>query len=157
MKLFVNSNNTQSITIKEVLLDDFIRDCDKQLQKEMDLLWAKSIGLQPIYYGNDKEPNTFHESSMFFHLMKDKTVIGFAACTPGELKGSVWLSSIFISQPYRNKGYGRKIMEHLKRTMQQKDYKVFALSYISDNKPAKKLYEMAGFHKQISETLMVRL
>lgn len=148
---------SSEILIKEVALDDFIRDCDKQLQKEMDLLWAKSIGLQPIYYGNDKEPNTFHESSMFFHLMKDETAIGFATCTPGELKGSVWLSSIFILPAYRNKGYGPKFMEHLKRTMQEKDYKVFALSYISDNKPAKKLYEMVGFHKQISETLMMKL
>ena len=81
-------------------------------------------------------------------ITKEKEVIGYLLLSftySNEVGGMVvWIEEIFISEPHRNKGYGKEVLQWIIDTYKS-SVKRFRLEVTDENKLAKKLYEKTGF------------
>lgn len=77
----------------------------------------------------------------YYFEYKNK-IIGEAACI--ESHNQIMIFSLQVLPPYRNKGYGKKIIEFIKKTF---NYKPITLCVSEDNLIAIKLYKSCGFKK----------
>ncbi|OGC42420.1 GNAT family N-acetyltransferase [candidate division WOR-3 bacterium RBG_13_43_14] len=106
----------------------------------------------------DTEPRSMKQQEIWFNshtsrfpirvAEKDKTVIGWAAVSvfcdrcAYNATGEV---SLYISENYRNKGYGRKLLEELIKVTEQLDYHVLIARIAEGNQASIHLFESLGF------------
>ena len=143
------------LTIKQVHVDDTTRRMDKQLIELMDKRWANDIGI-PAKYSPVRDEEQFTNPGVFFHVLLNDKAIGMVVLGTSDLKGVMWLSSMFIEEEHRGKGYGTEVLQELKILLKEKGYKAFIVGYLESN-PAKRLYDRAGFNKVLSTCAMIEL
>lgn len=146
------------ISVQETPLSKYIKNNASILEKHMDSLMMKVMQVSKVEFtSNDPMGESYHKSSMFFHIVLDSTIIGYFVCTPGQFKGTVWISEFYIEDLYRGKGYGKTSIEALKIILKAKKYNKICLTYIEGNTVAEKLYRKTGFTTTICTSVMATL
>ncbi|MBQ6051659.1 MAG: GNAT family N-acetyltransferase [Clostridia bacterium] len=75
----------------------------------------------------------------YFVLRRDGRIVAGAGCHRGEI------SDVFVSEPLRGQGIGRKLIERCIYHCGKKGYSPVFLNVVSDNYPAVSLYHSLGF------------
>lgn len=91
------------------------------------------------------------ENDFAFFLMEDGRYLGFCH---GTFFNTFWLSgqtcylsSIITDGAYRKRGYGRKMMDHVKKLAQERDCGAIVLDSGIPRQEAHRFYEGYGFEK----------
>lgn len=83
-----------------------------------------------------------------YFIMKDNKTLDVLACGLTVLEGEyVGLFDIITNPAYRNKGYGKRLVESMLTWGRENDAKYAYLQVLQDNKIARKLYENVGFEE----------
>ncbi len=81
--------------------------------------------------------------TIFAHIKEEERIV---ACGLGVLdRGYLGCFDIVVDQAYRNRGYGRRIMEGLLAEGINKGAATAYLQVVVGNRPAEKLYDSLGF------------
>ncbi|GCE13935.1 GNAT family N-acetyltransferase [Tengunoibacter tsumagoiensis] len=83
----------------------------------------------------------------FFFIELHGTPIGTISVV-GEGEGSIDITTFGILPAYRQRGYGRKVLQHTVAMLQAEGWSQIALDVETDNTNALFLYQSCGFHQQ---------
>ena len=94
--------------------------------------------------------NTLKNSSEIILVIEiDNKIIGYAAIQyKGKLEKYLWINEIIIDSDYRNKGYGKKLIDEINLFAFKNNCKRIELNCWSFNEEALKFYEKIGFNQQ---------
>lgn len=143
LKVFNMSENNMNLLEKKYFqvmspaLDDLIKfkmnmyyECLKNILDDYNIYKLYVLLLIDHKY-DDKDDNT------------DK-LIGCATISLHINKKDVMISNVLVTKEYQRQGYGKKIIEHIKKKMKKKGFRL-VLEVNDDNIPALKCYKSCGF------------
>ena len=82
-------------------------------------------------------------------ILEDECIIGYASYKIIEnLIKSLWIDEIVVEENFRNKGYGKKVLNYIEKIAEAKECDSIELSCWSFNKRALEIYEHLGFEEQ---------
>jgi len=120
----------------------FIRFNDPQYHEELMLRWEalrKPLGMPP---GSESLPED--QKSLHLLAIEGKKVVGCVLFHP-EGKESGKLYQMAISEEYRGKGFGRKLLQTLEKALLEKGYRDV---YLYSREETIGFYERLGYHKE---------
>ncbi len=98
---------------------------------------------------NELIDNLNNKERKFLVIELNNNIIGYAIFEyKYKSTNSLWIDQIIIDKSYRNKGYGKKIMDELSKFTLKNNCKRIELNCWSFNKNALEFYEKLGFIKQ---------
>ncbi len=80
---------------------------------------------------------------MYAYILDDKYIAGMSL-SPIDNR-TIYLSYLAVSEEYRNKGIGTKMIRYACQTAKDEGYSYIALNVDNDNTKAKRLYKRIGF------------
>lgn len=90
-----------------------------------------------------------HASAFVLFLLHEGTYVGFTTCfvnfSTFKVKPYLYIHDIFISNDFRGKGLGKRLMQKLIIISKERGYCKITLEVREDNITAKKLYQSFGF------------
>lgn len=120
----------------------FIRSHDPEYQQELMLRWEalrKPLGMPP---GSERLPDD--EQGLHLLAMEGKKVVGCVLFYPeGDRKGR--LDQMAVSEEYRGRGFGRKLLLALEQALTKKGFKDL---YLYSGVEAVGFYERMGYQKE---------
>lgn len=141
------------ISFREATIDDIDNDLINLYMEGYNIHYEK----RPDYF---KISNSIESSlelfsmikngeSIFLLILLDNKIIGFLAYFfKGMNKEIIWISQLVIGKEYRNKGYGRKLIEELRRIGKELNCKRIELNCWSFNDEALNFYKGLDFKEQ---------
>ena len=84
----------------------------------------------------------FSHECLSLVFWKDQKPIGYLVARINKERKSAYILSIFISKEFRGKGYGRELLEEIKK---EENIQRLTLDVFSINKSAMSLYKKLGF------------
>jgi ribosomal protein S18 acetylase RimI-like enzyme len=152
MKVTISSINNEGLS-PEVILEQFKKgkheDVRCKIQNEVFKNDSRiPLTKEDIYY-DEIQSYYFDKGSIL--LKKDDKYIGYGQIIFSDSTPTI--VNVGLLKDYRSKGYGKTLMLHLLKILEEQGFKEVNLRVSTNNMPALKLYESLGF-KIISEAHM---
>ncbi|HVX93034.1 MAG TPA: GNAT family N-acetyltransferase [Candidatus Dojkabacteria bacterium] len=95
-----------------------------------------------------KEATSKTDQSILFLGLINNNVIGYTAGFREENENKLpcyYINDLFITKPYRKKGYGTHLLKHISSYAKEKGYKYLGIGVLHNNTKALELYKKIGF------------
>lgn len=90
-----------------------------------------------------------NQSSIVFMIEEDSTAIGYLIFRCIEkVTNSIWIDQFYIEEHYRNKGYGKALIDEVKKYARDNNIKRIELNCWTFNENAIEFYRHLGFKEQ---------